>query len=96
MILQTEVAESSEGEGTEAAGGFRAMRRQLAAKASAAARPEDAARVQQLLAEYNQLDYEDIVAGIPTRFSYREVCVQIAHLGSTNWTVLFIIQFANG
>ena len=89
------MAESSEGEGTEAAGGFRAMRRQLAAKAGAAARPEDAARVQQLLAEYNQLDYEDIVAGIPTRFSYREVCAQSAHLGSANWTILFIMQLAD-
>lgn len=52
------------------ASGFKAIKHQQPALATT---QRDARTVQKLLQEYNSLEYEDIVAGLPTKFHYRQV-----------------------
>ena len=55
-------------------GGFRAVQREIAMNAKGTSR--DTQEVQRLLEEYNKLNYEDIVAGMPTRFRYKQASTQ--------------------
>ena len=66
-------------EGEEPREGFRALKRRLGEKGSGwgsgevAPSQRDTQSVQKLLEEYHKLEYEDIVAGMPTRFRYAKV-----------------------
>lgn len=53
--------------------GFKAMKKQLAPQDSTPVASRDTKSVQKLLEEYNKLQYEDIVAGQPTKFRYQTV-----------------------
>lgn len=64
------------GEGTRAEGppaGFQAVKQRLSAQSGTPDAGRDSRSVQKLLEEYNRLEYEDIVAGMPTKFHYQEV-----------------------
>lgn len=54
-------------------GGFRATQRDVLASLQKPGKERDAEEVKRLLEEYNKLEYEDIVAGMPTRFRYHQV-----------------------
>lgn len=64
-------------EGEEPGEGFRALKRRLGEQGLAfgegAPSQRDTQSVQKLLEEYHKLEYEDIVAGMPTRFRYAKV-----------------------
>ena len=53
--------------------GFKAVRQKAASHSSAQDVNRDAQSVQKLLNEYNKLEYEDIIAGMPTKFHYKQV-----------------------
>lgn len=79
-IDQDQPPESEEDQEEEGAGGgFQATKRRLAEGGLGAGGPSqrDTQSVQKLLEEYNKLEYEDIVAGIPTRFRYAKVGIII-------------------
>ena len=63
--------EGSGGEGSPA--GFQAVNQRLYADSGTQDEERDAQSVQKLLEEYNSLEYEDIVAGVPTKFHYQKV-----------------------
>jgi hypothetical protein len=69
---QDEPMEEAEEGMEEAGGGFQATKRRLAGQGEALTQ-RDTQSVQKLLEEYNKLEYEDIVAGMPTRFRYANV-----------------------
>lgn len=76
-----------------AAAGFKAARKQLSAAREVVQR--DAAQVQRLLEECHKLDYEDIVAGMPTRFKYRQVCCFLGLSRSEEGWMSLLVQCAH-
>ena len=57
----------------DGAAGFRAVKQRLSTENGDLDVQRDAQSVQKLLEEYNRLEYEDIVAGMPTKFHYQKV-----------------------